>query len=173
MGVITTKQIALLVGLIFVVCCPAGAQKRGGKLQLTDEDKRAIMSAVFADAFEELNAKLGGSSVLDDCQDLILGDERVAFISKKNIEPKSVPAIKGVHFEFMEPSEIETAVKDNDKHCYFEFTRFEVVGPKVAVTFGKFLKRPVNIYGDAFKYEYTKVAGKWRGKYIGKSSIQS
>jgi len=173
MRVIDTKQIALLVGLVFVLCLPAEAQKRRGKLRLTDEDKTAIVSAVFADGFEELNAQFGGSSILDNCQDLILRDERVAFISTKNIEPKFVPKIAGVHFEFMVPSESEETVKASDKHCYFEFTRFEIVSPKVEVMFGKYLKRPGYIYGEFFRYEYTKVAGKWQGKYIGKTFIES
>ena len=173
MGFNEAKQIALLVSLVLVLCLPAEAQKRRGKLRLTDEDKRAIVSAVFADGFEELNAQLGGSSVLDNCQDLILGDKKVAFISTKNIEPKFVPQMAGVHFEFMTPGDIEAAVKANDKHCYFEFTRFEVIGPGVAVIFGKYLKRPVKIYGEAFRYEYKKVAGKWQGKYIGKTNIES
>lgn len=137
----------------------------------TDEDKRTIVSAVFADGFEELNAPLGGSSALDTCPNLILGNERVAFISTKNIDRKFVPQIAGAHFEFMTPSEIDDAVRANDKHCYFEFTRFDVVGPKVAVTFGKYLKRPASIYGEAFNYEYSKVKGKWQGKYIGRATI--
>jgi hypothetical protein len=178
MGVTDTKRIALLFGLVFVLCIPTEAQRRArvqrtGTLQITDEDKRTIVSAVFADGFEELNAPLGGSSALDTCPDLILRDERVAFISTKNIDRKFVPQIAGAHFEFMTPSEIEDAVKANDKHCYFEFTRFEVVGPKVAVTFGKYLKRPASIYGEAFTYEYTKVKGKWQGKYIGKTTRES
>jgi hypothetical protein len=173
MNAIDTKQILLVVGLVFVLCLPLQAQKRTGKLRVSDEDKKAIVSAVFADGFEELNARIGGSSILDNCQDLILRDERVAFISTKNIESKFVPAIAGVHFEFMAASEIDDAVKANDQHCYFEFTRFEVVGTKVAVTFGKYLKRPRYIYGEAFRYEYTKVAGKWQGKYIGKTNIES
>jgi len=176
MGVIDTKRIALLLGLVFVLCLPTDAQRRArvqrtGTLQITDEDKRTIVSAVFADGFDELNAPLGGSSILDGCSDLILSDERVTFISTKNIDRKFVPQIAGAHFEFMTPSEIEDAVKANDKHCYFEFTRFEVAGPKVAVTFGKYFKRPASIYGEAFKYEYTKVKGKWQGKYIGKTTL--
>ena len=173
MGTIRTEQIPLLVGLVLILCLSTEAQKRRGKLRLTDDDKRAIVSAVLADGFEELSAQPKGSSILDNCQDLILRDEKVAFISTKNIERKFVPEIAGVHFEFMTPSEIEDTVKANDKHCYFEFTRFEVVGSKVAVMFGKYLKRPVYIYGDAFRYEYTKVAGKWQGKYIGKTSVES
>ena len=167
------KVIAFVIGVSFVLCLPAGAQKRKVPLRLTDADKKAIVSAVFADGFEELNAKLGGSSILDDCMDMILRDEKVTFVSTKNIESKFVPQIAGVHFEFMTPGEIEDAVKANDKHCYFEFTKFEIAGPKVAVTFGKFLKRPSSIYGEAFSYEYTKVAGKWSGKYIAKTNIRS
>ncbi|MGI9064823.1 MAG: hypothetical protein ACR2HX_00225 [Pyrinomonadaceae bacterium] len=175
MRVIDTKRIALLLGLVFFLCLPTEAQRRAraqrtATLQITDEDKRTIVSAVFADGLNELNAPLGGSSILDGCPDLILGDERVTFISTKNIDRKFVPQISGAHFEFMTLSEIDDAVKANDKHCYFEFTRFEVVGPKVAVTFGKYLKRPASIYGEAFKYEYTKVKGKWQGKYIGKTT---
>ena len=173
MGVVNTKQIALLLGLTFGLCLCAEAQKRNGKLRLTDEDKKAIVSAVFADGFEELSAPLGGSSILDNCPDLILGNERVVFVSTKNIEPKFVPKIAGVHFEFMAASGIEEAVKANDKHCYFEFTRFEVEGAKVVVMFGKYLKKPVSIHGEAFKYEYTKVGARWQGKYIGKTSIES
>ena len=172
MGVIDAK-LALVVGLVFVLCLSVAAQKRRGKLLLTAEDKRAIVSAVFADGFEELNAHTGGSSILDTCQELILRDKRVAFISTKNIESKLVPQIAGVHFEFMAASEIDEAVKVNDKHCYFEFTRFEVVGPKVEVIFGKYLKRPGSIYFEAFRYEYTKLAGKWQGKYIGKTVNES
>lgn len=171
MDVFDTKKIALLFGLVVVLWLPTQAQKRSRPLLLTDEDKSSIVSAVFADGFEELNAPLGGSSILDGCPDLILRDERVVFISTKNIDRKFVPQIAGAHFEFMTPGEIEDAVKANDKHCYFEFTRFEVVGPKVAVTFGKYFKRPASIYGEAFKYEYTKVKGKWQGKYIGKTTL--
>jgi hypothetical protein len=172
MGVIDAK-LALVVGLVFVLCLSVAAQRRRGKLLLTEKDKRAIVSAVFADGFEELNARIGGSSILDTCQELILRDNRVAFISTKNIESKFVPEIAGIHFEFMAASEIDEAVKANDKHCYFEFTRFEVVGPKVEVIFGKYLKRPRYIYGEAFRYEYIKLDGKWQGKYIGKTGIES
>jgi hypothetical protein len=176
MGVIVIKKIALLLGLVFFLCLPTEAQRRArvqrpGPLPITDEDKKIIVSAVFADGFEELNAPLGGSSLLDGCPDLILRDERVSFISTKNIDRKFVPQIAGAHFEFMTPGEIEDAVKANDKHCYFEFTRFDVGGPKIAVTFGKYLKRPASIYGEAFKYEYSKVKDKWQGKYIGKTTI--
>src|SRR5687768_6710890 len=150
MVVIHTKLIALVIGVFLVLCLPAEAQKRKVPLRLTDADKKAIVSAVFADGFEELNAKLGGPSILDDCMDMILRDEKVTFVSTKNIESKFVPKIAGVHFEFMTPSEIEDALKTNDQHCYFEFTKFEIAGPKVAVTFGKFLKRPSTIYGEAF-----------------------
>src|SRR5687768_7550726 len=173
MVVIHIKFIALLIGVVVVLSLPAEAQRRKGPLRLTEEDKKAIVSAVFADGFEELNAKLGGSSVLDSCMDLILRDEKVTFVSTKNIESKFVPQIAGVHFEFMSPREIEDAAKANDKHCYFEFTKFEIAGPKVAITFGKYLKRPTSIYGETFRYEYTKAAGKWVGKYIGKTNIQS
>lgn len=170
---IDTKQIALAVSLILVLCLAVPAQKRRSKLLLTDEDRRAIVSAVFADGFAELNARIGDSSTLDSCDDLILRDEKVAFISTKIIESRFVPKLAGVHFEFMSASEIDDAVKANDKHCYFEFARFEVVGSKVAVMFGKYLRRPGYVFGEAFRYEYTKVAGKWKGKYIGKTTVES
>ena len=177
MSLTHTKRIALLFGLVFVLCLPMEAQRRPraqrtANLQITDEDKKIIVSAVFADGFEELNAPLGGSSTLDGCPDLLLRDQRVAFISTKNIDRKFVPQILGVHFEFMTPGEIEDAMKANDKHCYFEFTRLEVAGPKVVVAFGKFLKRTASLYGEAFKYEYTKVKGKWQGKYIEKTTVE-
>jgi len=171
MKVIHVKQLAILVGLVFVICLPAEGQKRKAALRLTDEDKKAIVSAVIADGLEELNAKIGGSAILDSCPNLILADKKVSFFSRNNVEAKYVPEIAGAHFEFMTPSEIEDAVKANDQHCYFEFSKFEVVGPKVEVMFGKYLKRPVKIFGEAFRYEYTKVAGKWKGKYIGRINI--
>jgi len=171
---IYTKLFALVIGVFFALCLPVEAQRRKPPpLRLTDDDKKAIVAAVFADGFEELNAKLGGSSILDTCMDIILRDEKVTFVSTKNIDAKFVPPIAGMHFEFMAPAEIEDAVKANDKHCYFEFTKFDLAGTKVAVVFGKFLKRRTSIYGETFSYEYTKVAGKWQGKYIAKTNVQS
>jgi hypothetical protein len=166
-------RIAVLVGIISMYCFSTAAQTHQTRLKLTDKDKEAIVESVLADGFEELDARLEKPNILNNCSTLILGNERVAFISLKNIESRFGPKITGVHFEFMTPEEITKEVQANDRHCYFEFTRFEVVGSKVMVIFGKFLRRPVYIYGESFKYEYSKVSGKWRGKYIGKTVIES
>ena len=142
-------------------------------LRLTDEDRRAIVESVLADGFAELHAQLEKPNILNNCLTPILNDEEVAFISTKNIKPSFFPKLPGVHFVFMTPDEVEKQVRANDGECYFEFGRFEVVGRKVMVHFGKYLRRPAYIYGESFRYEYSKVQGKWKGKYVGKTAIES
>lgn len=167
------KRTTSLLTFILVVCFASAAQNRKAVLRLTEKDRQAIIEWVFADGFEELNATLEKPNILNNCPKLLLHDEEVVFVSTRNIEPKLVPKIAGIHFEFMTPDEIKKAVQDNDRHCYFEFKRFEVVGSKVMIDFGKYLKRPVYIYGESFQYEFVKVSGKWQGKYIGNVSIES
>jgi hypothetical protein len=168
-----SKRNAAGIALVLVLSFLAAARERKPRLQLTDDDRKAIVESVFADGFEELNAVTSEPNILNNCPTLTLHNEAVAFISTKNIEGRFVPKIAGIHFEFMTPDEIKKEVTTTDRHCFFEFTRFAVTGSKVMVDFGKFLKRPVYIYGESFRYEFTKVSGKWQPKYLARAVIES
>ncbi|HEV2861004.1 MAG TPA: hypothetical protein VGX48_08365 [Pyrinomonadaceae bacterium] len=159
--------------LILALCSSPVTHSQKAALRLTDEDRRAIVESVVADGFAELHHKLEKPNILNNCLTPILNDEEVAFISTKGIKSSFFPKLPGVHFVFMTPDEINAQIRAEDGECYFEFGRFEVVGAKVMVHFGKYLRRPTYIYGESFKYEYSKVRGKWKGKYVGKLVIES
>jgi len=173
MSIKNSKRTCCGVGLLLVLSFLADARERKPRLRLTSDDRKAIVKSVFTDAFAELNAVTPEPSILNNCLTLTLHNETVAFISTKNIERRFVPEIAGIHFEFMTPDEIQKEVTATDRHCFFEFTKFELSGSKVMVHFGKFLKRPVYIYGESFRYEFTKVSGKWQRKYIDRLVIES
>jgi len=162
-----SKRAAAVIALIVALTLSAHGRERKLRLRLTDDDRKAIVESVFSDRFDELNAKTSKPNILNDCLHLVLNDETVAFISTNNIERRFVPKIAGVHFEFMTPDEIKKGVKASYRHCLFEFTRFEVAGSAVMVDFSKLLGRAPYFYSEIFRYEFTKVAGKWQRKYIG------
>lgn len=168
-----SKRNAASIALLLVLFFLADARQSKPRLQLTDDDRKAIIESVFTDGFEELNAVTPEPSNLNNCLTLSLHNKTVAFISTKNIERRFVPNLAGIHFQLMTPDEIKKEVSASDRFCFFEFTRFTVTGPKVVVHFGKFLKRPVYIYGESFSYEFSKVAGKWQRKYIDRIILES
>ncbi|SRR6266404_3203626 len=145
--------------LLLALCVSTATHSQNTSLPLTDKDRKAIVQSVFNDGFDELNATLVTANILNNCLTPILNNQKVSFISTRNIESKFVPQLAGKHFEFLTPEKIAEQVKALDGECYFEFRRFEVVNSKVVVEFGKYLKRPVYIYGESFRYEYRKVQG--------------
>ena len=173
MSIKNSNRIAAVVALMVVLNLSAPGRERTRRPPLTDDDKKAIVESVLSDRFGELNAATSKANILNDCLDLVLNDETVAFISIKNIEPKLVPKIAGVHFEFMTSDETRKRVRASDGHCLFEFTRFEVTDSTVMVDFGKFRRRAGEFSSEIFRYEFTKVSGKWRRKYINKVITES
>lgn len=163
---INSKRTAALIALIVALTLFAQGRERKPRLQLTDDDRKAIVDSVFSNRFEELNAITSKPNILNECLHLVPNGETVAFISTSNIKRRFVPKIAGVHFEFMTPDEIKKGAKAY-RHCLFEFTRFEVAGSAVMVDFSKLLRRAPYFYNEIFRYEFTKVSGKWQRKYIG------
>jgi hypothetical protein len=177
MSIKNSKRTATVIVLLLVLSLIADGRGRKLRLQLTDDDKKAIVESVFSDRFEELNAITSKPSSLNDCLDLVLNGETVAFISTNNIEHRFVPKIAGVHFEFITPDELKKGVRASDNHCLFEFKRLEMTGSTVMVDFGKFMRRFQRragfFYSETFRYEFTKVSGKWQRRYIDKVVSES
>lgn len=166
-------RMSMTVALSLALVLNLSASDRSRKSRLTNKDKSTIIQIALTDAIERLKLNSKEPSILDNCRTLILGNDEVVFLSTRNIEPKTVSNIQGVHFEFMSSDEITKEVEANDRLCYFEFNGFEDVGSKVRVHLHKYLRRRVYIYGELLTYEFSKVSGKWKGVMTKRTWLES
>ncbi|MGI8656835.1 MAG: hypothetical protein ACR2LC_16645 [Pyrinomonadaceae bacterium] len=173
------KQMIALSVLLLIICNPLAALTRQGTLQLTDADRKAIISSALNLGLEDLKETFKKPSILDNCQTLTLRDEEVVFLSTKNLDRNLVPKIEGIHFEFMNQDEIKAEVVENKRHCYLAFDRFEIIGSKVVVNLVRHLdyrhcpKCILYVYEEGVVYEFSQVDGKWQGKYKNSYSMES